>query len=157
MDRAFSPLSFSLTVPGALPQAGMDAGLWPSIHYACKVQDTLRFLPQHRKAINALASARGACLDAVLHRNPRRTSLYPMKLRTDLLEHLTMDDIAEVALSNNPRYKPEPLFSKTGTGSLSPTSTEDSAREVAHNTELIRKVEARQAQAGKPDAEPNGR
>ena len=73
-----------------------------------------------------------------------------MKLRLDLLEHLTMEDIAEVALANNPRYKPEPLFSKTGTGSLSPTSTEDSAREVEHNTELIRKAEARQAQAGKP-------
>ena len=79
-----------------------------------------------------------------------------MKLRLDLLEHLTMEDIAEVALANNPRYKPEPLFSKTGTGSLSPTSTEDSAREVAHNTELIRKVEARQKQAGKPDAESSG-
>jgi hypothetical protein len=79
-----------------------------------------------------------------------------MKLRLDLLEHLTMEDIAEVALANNPRYKPEPLFSKTGTGSLSPTSTEDSAREVAHNTELIRKVEARQAQAGRPGAESSG-
>jgi hypothetical protein len=79
-----------------------------------------------------------------------------MKLRLDLLEHLTMEDIAEVALANNPRYKPEPLFSKTGTGSLSPTSTEDSAREVAHNTELIRKVEERQAQTGKPGAESSG-
>ena len=74
-----------------------------------------------------------------------------MKLRLDLLEHLTMDDIAEVAEANNPRYKPEPLFSKTGTGSLSPTSTEDSAREVAQATELIRKLEERAAKAGKPD------
>jgi hypothetical protein len=76
-----------------------------------------------------------------------------MKLRTDLLEHLTMEDIAEVALANNARYKPEPLFSKTGTGSLSPTSIEDSAREAELNTELIRKVEARQAQAGTRNAE----
>ena len=74
-----------------------------------------------------------------------------MKLRLDLLEHLTMEDIAEVALANNPRYKPEPLFSKTGTGSLSPTSTEDSAREVAQATELIRKLEERAAKSGKPD------
>ena len=74
-----------------------------------------------------------------------------MKLRLDLLEHLTMEDIAEVALANNPRYKPEPLFSKTGTGSLSPTSTEDSAREVAQATDLIRKLEERAAKSGKPD------
>jgi hypothetical protein len=79
-----------------------------------------------------------------------------MKLRLDLLEHLTMEDIAEVALANNPRYKPEPLFSKTGTGSLSPTSTEDSVREAELNTDLIRKVEARQAQAGKPHEEKSG-
>ena len=84
------------------------------------------------------------------------SNVCPMKLRLDLLEYLTMEDIAEVALANNPRYKPEPLFSKTGTGSLSPTSTEDSAREVAHNTELIRKVEQRQVQAGKPDGESSG-
>ncbi len=74
-----------------------------------------------------------------------------MKLRLDLLEHLTMEDIAEVALANNPRYKPEPLFSKTGTGSLSPTSTEDAAREVAQATELIRKLEERAAKSWKPD------
>lgn len=80
-----------------------------------------------------------------------------MKLRLDLLEHLTMEDIAEVALANNPRYKPEPLFSKTGIGSLSPTSTEDSAREAELNTDLIRKVEARQAQAGKPPEATSGR
>ena len=100
--------------------------------------------------------ARALRFGAVLHRTLRRTNLCPMKLRTDLLKHLTMEDIAEVALANNPRYKPEPLFSKTGTGSLSPTSTEDSAREVAHNTELIRKVEARRQQAGKPDAGASG-
>ncbi len=73
-----------------------------------------------------------------------------MKLRLDLLEHLTMEDIAEVALANNPRYKPEPRFSQTGVGSLSPTSIEDSAREEALNTALIRKVEKRQAETGKP-------
>jgi hypothetical protein len=71
-----------------------------------------------------------------------------MKLRLDLLEHLTMEDIAEVALANNPRYKPEPLFSKTGTGSLSPTSTEDSAREVERNTALIQRLVKRSQQTG---------
>jgi hypothetical protein len=73
-----------------------------------------------------------------------------MKLRLDLLEHLTDEDILKSVVENNHRYKPEPLFSKTGTGSLSPTSTNDSAREAELNTELIRKVETRQAQAGTP-------
>ncbi len=75
-----------------------------------------------------------------------------MKLRLDLLEHLTMEDIAEVALANNHRYKAEPLFSQTGVGSLSPTSTEDSAHEEALNTALIQKVEKRAAESGKTDA-----
>lgn len=79
-----------------------------------------------------------------------------MKLRTDLVKYATPEEALKEALANNPRYKPEPLFSKTGTGSLSPTSTEDSAREVALNTELIRKVEARQAQSGKPGAGSSG-
>jgi hypothetical protein len=44
-------------------------------------------------------------------------------------------------------------FFKNWNGSLSPTSTEDSAREEVRNTELIRKVAARQKDAGTPDAE----
>jgi hypothetical protein len=39
-----------------------------------------------------------------------------MKLRLDLLEQLTDQDILEEVLANNHRYKPEPLFSKTGVG-----------------------------------------
>src|SRR5882724_4029240 len=46
-----------------------------------------------------------------------------MKLRLDLLEHLTDEDIMEEVLANNHRYKPEPLLSKTGVGSLSSAST----------------------------------
>jgi hypothetical protein len=44
------------------------------------------------------------------------------------------------ALANNHRYKPEPLFSKTGTGSLSSATTEECAKEIARSTERIRKV-----------------
>src|SRR5271157_5819936 len=51
-----------------------------------------------------------------------------MKLRTDLLEHPTDQDILEGVLANNYRYKPEPLFSKTGVGSLSSASTEERAQ-----------------------------
>ena len=51
-----------------------------------------------------------------------------MKLRFDLLEHLSEEDILEEVLANNHRYKPEPNFSKTGVGSLSSASTEERAQ-----------------------------
>ena len=35
-----------------------------------------------------------------------------MKLRLDLLEHLTDQDILEEVLANNHRYKPEPHFQR---------------------------------------------
>lgn len=76
-----------------------------------------------------------------------------MKLRLDLLEHLTMEDIAEEALANNHRYKPEPLFSKTGVGSLSSASTEERAQEEARNTALIQRLIERSQQSGKPAAD----
>jgi hypothetical protein len=47
-----------------------------------------------------------------------------MKLRLDLLEHLTAEDIKKAAIESAHRYKPEPNFSKTGIGSLSSASTE---------------------------------
>jgi hypothetical protein len=51
-----------------------------------------------------------------------------MKLRVDLLKQLTVADVVEEVAANQHRYKPEPTFSKTGTGHLSPRSTEDSVR-----------------------------
>ena len=45
-----------------------------------------------------------------------------MKLRLDLLEQVTAEDLLEEELANNHRYKAEPLFSKTRTGSLSSAS-----------------------------------
>ena len=71
-----------------------------------------------------------------------------MKLRLDLLEHLTADDILEEVLANNHRYKPEPLLSKTGTGSLSPASIEERAQEEARNMELIRRLTERSKRNG---------
>lgn len=73
-----------------------------------------------------------------------------MKLRLDLLEHLTDQDIMEEVLANNHRYKPEPLFSKTGVGSLSPTSTEERAKEVERSTALIERLKKRAQESGKP-------
>ena len=71
-----------------------------------------------------------------------------MKLRLDLLKHLTEQDILEEVVANNHRYKPEPLFSKTGTGSLSSASTEERASEEARNTALIQKLKQRAQQTG---------
>ena len=74
--------------------------------------------------------------------------LCPMKLRTDLLEHLTDQDILEEVLANNHRYKPEPLFSKTGVGSLSSASTEERAQEEARSTARIQRAMQRLKQSG---------
>jgi len=74
-----------------------------------------------------------------------------MKLRVDLLEHLTAEDLMEEVLANNHRYKPEPLLSKTGTGSLSPASIEERAREVERCMELTRRLEERARKSGKGD------
>ncbi len=72
-----------------------------------------------------------------------------MKLRTDLLEHLTAEDMLEEVLANNHRYKPEPLFSKTGVGSLSSASIEERAQEEARSTALVEKLRKRAAASGK--------
>jgi hypothetical protein len=71
-----------------------------------------------------------------------------MKLRTDLLKHLTDEDILAEVLANNHRYKPEPLFSKTGVGSLSSATTEERAQEEARSTARIQKAMLRLKQAG---------
>jgi len=75
-----------------------------------------------------------------------------MKLRTDLLAHLTAEDLRQAAEESVHRFKPEPNFSKTGTGTLSSASTEERAKEVAHSMELTRKLEQRAQQSGKPSA-----
>lgn len=72
-----------------------------------------------------------------------------MKLRLDLLEHLTAEDIRQAAEDSVHRFKPEPNFSRTGTGTLSSASTEERAKEVAHSMELTRKLEQRAQQTGK--------
>lgn len=71
-----------------------------------------------------------------------------MKLRLDLLEHLTDEDLLEEVLANNHRYKPEPLFSKTGVESLSSASTEERAREEARSTALIERPRRRALASG---------
>jgi len=75
-----------------------------------------------------------------------------MKLRTDLLEHLTDQDILEEVLANNHRYKAEPLFSKTGVGSLSSASIGERAQEEARSMALIARLKQRAAANGKKNS-----
>ena len=75
-----------------------------------------------------------------------------MKVRLDLLEQLKPEDALEEALATVHRFKPEPLFSKTGTGSLSSASTEERAKEVERNTALIQRLERRLAENGRKSA-----
>src|SRR5215469_4412366 len=79
---------------------------------------------------------------ADLPESPPEAILCPMKLRLDLLEHLTAEDIRKAAEDSVHRYKPGPNFSKTGTGSLSSASTKERAKELEHSMELTRKLEA---------------
>jgi len=78
-----------------------------------------------------------------------------MKLRLDLLEQLTDEDILAEAAANQHRYKAEPSFSKTGVGHLSPRSTGDSANEAVRSRELIRKLTKRLQQSGKKSGSGN--
>lgn len=71
-----------------------------------------------------------------------------MKLRLDLLEHLTVEDMMEEAGANTHRYKPEPLFSLTGTGSLLPATPEEREREIQHGIDLVAKLTERAEKAG---------
>jgi hypothetical protein len=84
--------------------------------------------------------------------------LREMKLRTDLLKYLTDADILEEALANTHRYKPEPLFSKSGAGSLSPATPEERAREETRSKARIQRAMQRLKQsgkAGKPKSSPS--
>jgi len=72
-----------------------------------------------------------------------------MKLRLDLLEHLTDEDILEEVLANNHRYKPEPLFSKTGVGYLKTATPEDRAQEEARSVALAERLKKRAAEKAK--------
>ncbi len=75
-----------------------------------------------------------------------------MKLRFDVVEKLTPEMLMESVLANNHRYKAEPLLSKTGTGSLSPASTEERANEEKLSLEITRKLMTGSGTSGKPPA-----
>ena len=72
-----------------------------------------------------------------------------MKHRTDLLTQLRPEDAMESVETHHHRNKAEPLFSKTGPGSLSSASTNERVNEVTRNTGLIQKLTKRAQSAGK--------
>src|SRR5438046_604309 len=97
---------------------------------------------KRKREQNSLASIGQSEQNQSLNWRHKRTMLWLMKLRLDLLEHLTAEDIRRAAEESVHRFKPEPLLSKTGTGSLSSASIEERAKEVQHSMELTRKLEA---------------
>jgi hypothetical protein len=78
-----------------------------------------------------------------------------MKLRIDLLEKLTPEMAAEGVLMNTHRYKPEPLLSTTGVGSLLSATTEERAKEDTLSTAIIQKLTHPSANDGKKPASGN--
>ena len=80
-----------------------------------------------------------------------------MKLRFDLATQVTPEMVEQEALANQHRYKAEPLFSQTGTGSLSSASTSDCAAEAARSTERIQKLMQRASKTGKKATLHNAR
>ncbi len=67
-----------------------------------------------------------------------------------MAEKVTPEMLMESVLANNHRYKAEPLLSRTGTGSLSPASTEERANEEKLSLEITRKLMTGSETAGKP-------
>jgi hypothetical protein len=72
-----------------------------------------------------------------------------MKVRLDLVEKLTGEDLLEEVLANNHRYKPEPNFSKTGVGSLSSASIEERVNEEKRNMALIERLNKKSQESGR--------
>jgi hypothetical protein len=79
-----------------------------------------------------------------------------MRLRYDLAMKVTPKMVLQEAQANQHRYKAEPLFSKTGTGSLSSASMKDSAAEAERSAERIQKLMRAAKKNGAKAAAKNG-
>ena len=86
---------------------------------------------------------------SVLRERCQGDTLWAMKLRLDLLEYLTAEDIIEEGLANNHRYKAEPVLAQSGVGYLAPATPEDRARELARSEALVQKLIKRSQKNGK--------
>lgn len=66
-----------------------------------------------------------------------------MKLRLDLLQYITDEDLIAEAGATVDRYKPEPLFAKTGKGYLRPATPEEKEEEIRRSEAFIARIKAR--------------
>ena len=66
-----------------------------------------------------------------------------MKLRLDLLEFLTDEDLLDDVGFDIHRWSAEPVFGKTGVGFLKPATEEDKAAEIAHFQRLTDRLKER--------------
>ena len=71
-----------------------------------------------------------------------------MKICTEGFEFITQEEMMEEALTTLHRFKPEPNFSKTGVGSMLPSSTEERAREAERLSASVAKVVERAKKNG---------
>jgi hypothetical protein len=75
-----------------------------------------------------------------------------MKLRLDLLQYLTDEDVLEEALANNHRHKSEPNFSKAAAAGRSPASWEErqheEARQAARTQRAVRRLRRSERENG---------
>jgi len=71
----------------------------------------------------------------------------PFKLRLDLLEFVTAQDILEEATASISRYQAEPTLGKTGVGYLRPATPEEREAEMQRSEAFIKRLKARAAAA----------
>jgi hypothetical protein len=77
-------------------------------------------------------------------KTPRKKAF---KLRLDLLEYVTDQDIQEEAIANISRYRAEPSLGKTGVGYLRPATPEEREAEINRSDKFTKKLKARAAAA----------
>lgn len=70
-----------------------------------------------------------------------------MKLRLDLLEYVTAEDISEEAEANVHRYSKEPVFSKTGKGFLRPETPEERQASIQRSEKFTQRLKERKQRA----------
>lgn len=66
-----------------------------------------------------------------------------MKLRFDLLKHLSPEDVLEEVVANTHRYSAEPVFARTGVGSLKTATAKEIAEEIERGEALKQRLEER--------------
>jgi len=72
-----------------------------------------------------------------------------MKLRVDLLAHLTFKDVLNEALHHQHQYEAESVFAKTGAGKLKPLSPTERAEDQKRGASLAAKLKRRNAKKEK--------